>query len=57
MHHDIYQNIIMEYQLNQQILVQDWSNSSVNVVLASLEEATYGKIIEINTSCACLLGY
>jgi PAS domain S-box-containing protein len=38
-------------------LVRDWANSSTNIILASVEEITYGKIMEINASCAALFGY
>ena len=54
---DIVRQLHQEYKLGEQVKVQDWANSSTNILLVSLEEATMGKIIEINTPCAIIFGY
>jgi hypothetical protein len=38
-------------------LLQDWANTSHPIMVVSIEEASHGTIIGINSSCALLLGY
>jgi hypothetical protein len=38
-------NLEQEFRLNDQVRVQDWSNSSTSVMLVSLEAGNQGKII------------
>ena len=54
---DINANLEQEYRFNDQIRVQDWSNSSTAIILISLEAGTQGKILEINAPCATIFGY
>lgn len=54
---DIYKELAGRYKLRDKVLVQDWSNSSTNTMLVSLDEGSYGKILDLNTSCAVVFGY
>lgn len=45
------------HRLEEKITLRDWANSSSPVLLASVEEATLANIVDINTTCATLLGY
>jgi hypothetical protein len=53
---EIYADIKRKYGLDQKITLQDWANSSSNIMLVSVDDGALGKIVDINTSCATLLG-
>jgi hypothetical protein len=57
MFNEIYSGIREKYGLDQKITLQDWANSSSNIMLVSVEDACFGKIVDVNTSCATALGY
>jgi hypothetical protein len=57
MFNEIYGDIKKKFHLDEKITLQDWANSSSNIMLVSIEEASFGKIVDINTSCATALGY
>jgi len=54
---DIEKTLAERYKLKEKLVVHDWNNSSSGTLLVSLEEATFGKILDLNTSCASFLGY
>ena len=58
---ELYQNILEgikeEYDLQDKILLQDWTNSSHPVMVVSAEQDNFGAIIDINASGALLFGY
>lgn len=54
---EIYESVRRRFGLEGKITLQDWANSSSNIMLVSVEEASYGKIVDVNTSCATTLGY
>jgi hypothetical protein len=54
---EIYADIRRMYGLDQKITLQDWANSSSNIMLVSVDDAALGKIVDVNTSCATVLGY
>jgi hypothetical protein len=54
---DISRQLDEQFSLSQQVLVQDWSSSSVSTMLVSLEEGSVGTILDVNATCASLFGY
>jgi hypothetical protein len=57
MFNEIYSSIKQKYQLEERVTLQDWANSSSNVMLVSVEDSSFGTIVYVNTSCATALGY
>ena len=57
MFNEIYAAIRKKFGLDEKITLQDWANSSSNIMLVSIEEASFGKVVDVNTSCATTLGY
>jgi hypothetical protein len=53
----ILEGIKTEYGLREKIVLKDWTNTSHAIMVVSIEEDNYGNIIDINSSCAMLLGY
>ena len=54
---DIKKTVGERYKLKNKLVVHDWSNSSSATLLFSLEENSFGRIIDLNTSAASLFGY
>lgn len=57
MYNAIYEGVKEEYGLSEKIVLQDWANTSNAILLVSIEDANYGTIIDINSSCASMFGY
>jgi hypothetical protein len=57
MYNKLYDEIKKKFKLDEKIMLQDWSNSSLSTLLVSIESANYGTIIDLNSTCASMFGY
>jgi len=57
MFNTILDEVKKSFSLHDKIVLQDWANTSQAIMVVSIEEASYGSIIDINSSCALLFGY
>ena len=57
MFNQIYLKIKKHYALDDRIILEDWNNTSNQILIVSIEDSSYGKVVDLNSSCATLLGY
>lgn len=57
MYSKLYEDIRKKFRLDQKIVLQDWSNSSLSTLLVSIESTNYGTMIDLNSTCASMFGY
>jgi hypothetical protein len=57
LYNSILSNLQEQFRLEERVLLQDWANTSHPIMVVSIEAASHGTIIGINSSCALLLGY
>jgi hypothetical protein len=57
MYNKLYDEIKKKFRLDEKIVLQDWSNSSLSTLLVSIESQNYGTMIDLNSTCASMFGY
>lgn len=53
----IYENLKRTKNLEDKIVIEDWNNSADPILIVSVEEDRFGTMIDLNTTCATLLGH
>lgn len=46
-----------EEGFGNKIVIEDWANNCNPIVIVSAEEENFGSIIDLNTTCATILGH